>query len=486
MLYAMVAHKPAYGKTLKSFDDTETRKIAGVIDVVKVDNAVAVLATSTWIAKKGRDALKVEWEGDVSKLESTADHKKAFANLIQQKSPTPARNDGDVDKAFESPAKVLEAVYELPVLAHAPLEPSNFFADVKGDKVELYGPTQVPARMRTAVANALKIPEANITLGMPRQGGGFGRRLQVDNGLEAALISAAAKVPVQMIWTREDDMQNDYYRPSSMYKYRAALNSKNELDAWHLTAAALVGRGSLPDSFPAGSVPNFRSDSFNLPSNILTGAWRAPTSNAVAFSDECFLDEIAHAMGKDPIALRLELIERAKTNVVNKINYDPEKLSAVIKLVAETSGWNKPAPRGVFRGFACHLSFSSYAAHVAEVTLENGKPRVTKVYSAIHCGRVVNLSGAENQVEGAIIDGLSHALFSEVTFDKGSVVQTNFDTYEYARMKDTPIDIVVKFVPSDGPPTGLGEPGLPPIAPAVGNAIFAATGKRLRKLPFNL
>jgi isoquinoline 1-oxidoreductase beta subunit len=341
--------------------------------------------------------------------------------------------------------------------------------------------------MCTAVASALKIPEANITLGMPRQGGGFGRRLQVDNGLEAALISAAAKAPVQMIWTREDDMQADYYRPNSMYKYRAAINSKNELEAWHIAAAVLGSRGgSLPDSFPAGSVPNFRSDSFNLDSNILTGPWRAPVSNAVAFSDESFLDEIAHAMGKDPIAFRLELIERAKANVVNKINYDPEKLSAVIKLAAEISNWDKPAPAGVFRGFACHLSFSSYAAHIAEVKLQNGKPRVTKVYSAVHCGRVVNLSGAENQVEGAIIDGLSHALYSQVTFDKGTAQQTNFDTYEYARMKDTPIEIVVKFVPSDSPPTGLGEPGLPPIAPAVGNAIFAATGKRIRKLPFNL
>ncbi len=485
MLYAMVAHKPAYGKTLKSFDDTEARKIPGVKDVVKVDTGVAVLATSTWIAKKGREALKIQWE-DTQKLESTAEHTEAFKKFIEQRSTTPARNDGDIDKAFESAAKKLEAVYELPILAHAPLEPSNFFADVKGDKVELYGPTQQPARMRQAVAAALKIPEANITLQMTRSGGGFGRRLQVDNGLEAALISAAAKAPVQLIWTREDDMQADYYRPSSMYKYRAAINSNNQLDAWHLTAAALVGRGSLPDSFPAGSITNYRSDSFNLTSNIPTGAWRAPTSNAVAFSDESFFDEVAHAMGKDPIALRLELIERAKTNVVNKINYDPEKLSGVIKLAAEISGWNKPAPKGVFRGFAAHLSFSSYAAHVVEVSQEAGKWRVTKVYSAINCGRVVNLSGAENQVQGAILDGLSHALFSEVTFKNGAVEQSNFDTYEFARMKDMPTDIVVAFVPSDGAPTGLGEPGLPPIAPAIGNAIFAATGKRLRKLPFNL
>jgi len=486
MLYAIVAHRPAFGKTLKSFDDTETRKIPGVKNVVRVDNAVAVLATSTWIAMKGRDALRVVWE-DSSKLESTADHNAAFAKFVQQKSDSPARNDGDVEKAFVSPAKIIEAVYEVPILAHAPMEPTNYFADVRGDKAELFGPTQAPARIRTAVAKALNIPEANINIGMPRQGGGFGRRGQPDNGLEAALISSAAKVPVQMLWTREDDMQQDFYRPNGMYKYRAAINSKNELDAWHITAAALNSpRAALQDSFPAGSVPNFRADFFGLTSNIQTGPWRAPTSNAVAFADESFFDEVAHAMGKDPVALRLELIEHAKTNLVNKINYDPEKLSAVIKLAAEISGWDKPAPKGVFRGFACHLSFSSYAAHVAEVLLENGKYRVTKVYSAIHCGTVVNLSGAEGQVEGAISDGLSHALYSAVTFDKGSVQQTNFDTYEFARMKDMPVEIVVKFVPSDGPPTGLGEPGLPPIAPAIGNALFAATGKRIRKLPFNL
>jgi isoquinoline 1-oxidoreductase beta subunit len=485
MLYAMVAHKPAYGKTLKSFDDSEARKIPGVKDVVKVDNAVAVLATSTWIAKKGREALKVEWED--GKLESTSDHDAAYAKFIQERAATPSRNDGDIDKAFASAAKQIEAVYEVPVLAHATLEPTNFFADVKGDKAELYGPTQQPANMRRTVAKALNIPEANVSIGMTRSGGGFGRRLSIDNGLEAALISAAAKVPVQMIWTREDDMQADYYRPSTIYKYRAAFNDKNELDAWHITSASLnAARPSLIDSFPAGSVPNFRQDGHNLVTNIPTGAWRAPASNGFAFGDESFFDEVAHAMGKDPIALRLQLIERAKTNLVNKINYEPDKLSAVIKLAAEISGWDKPAPKGVFRGFAAHFSYTSYAAHVVELVMENGKPRVTKVYSGVYCGRVVNLSGAEGQVEGAIIDGLSHALYSHVTFDKGAVQQTNFDTYEFARMKDTPVEIVVKFVPSDGNPTGLGEPGLPPIAPAVGNAIFAATGKRLRKLPFNL
>ena len=490
MLFALVARPPAFGKALKSFDDTETRKVNGVKNVVAVPsrNLVAVLATSTWAAKKGRDALKVVWE-DKSKLESTTEHTASFIELLNNKSDKPARNDGDVDAALaNSSYKIVEAVYQTPVLSHANMEPLNFFADVKDNKVELYGPTQVPANLRSAVSKALNIPQENITLGMPRQGGGFGRKLKTDNGEEAALISQAAKVPVQMLWMREDDMQGDWYRPSTMFKYKAAIGPNNEIMAWHLNAAVLSNnRASNPDGFPAASVANYRADNHSLPSNIQTGAWRAPTSNSVAFADESFLDELAHQMKKDPVALRLELLEKAKTPTGKAASYDIAKYKSVIDLVTQISGWGKKKAPNVYQGFAAHYSFSTYAAHVAEITkTKDGKLRVTKVYSAINCGRVVNQSGAETQVEGAIIDGLSHALFSEVTFNKGAVEQTNFHTYKFLRMKDAPIEVIVKFVPSEDPPTGLGEPGLPPIAPAVGNAIFAATGVRYRKLPFEL
>lgn len=486
MLFAMVSRPPAFGKTLKSFDDTDARKVTGVKNVVQAKNVVAVLATSTWAAKKGRDALKVVWD-DSSPLESTVDHDAAFAELVNKKADSPNRNDGDVDAALNGGGKVMEAVYEIPMLSHATMEPINFFADVKADKAELYGPTQVPARMRSEVAKALNIPEANITLGMPRQGGGFGRKLQPDNGIEAALISAAAKAPIQMLWTREDDMQGDYYRASGMFKYKAAIGANNEISAWHLNAAGLnSGRYSLPDGFPAATIPNFRSDNHALKSNIQTGPWRAPTSNAVAFADECFLDELAHEMKKDPVALRLELLDRAKNQPVGKVAYDINKFKSVIDLVTKISNWGKNKQPNVYYGFAMHYSFSTYAAHVAEVTDFNGNLRVTRVFCAINCGRVVNLSGAENQVEGAILDGLSHALFTKVTFNKGAVEQKNFNTYKFMHMKDAPLEVIVKFVPSEDAPTGLGEPGLPPIAPAVGNAIFAATGKRYRKLPFDL
>ncbi len=488
MLFAAVSRPPAFGKVLKSFDDTEARKVNGVKNVVKAGNVVAVLANSTWAAKKGKLALKVEWE-DKSRLESSTEHTAAFTELVNKTPEKAGRNDGDVEAALkDSNNKIIEAVYETPALSHANMEPLNFFADVKGDKAELYGPTQVPGNLRSSVARALGIPEANVTLAMPRQGGGFGRKLQPDNGVEAALISQAAKVPVQMLWMREDDMQGDFYRPASMFKYRAAVSPDGEIAAWHLNGVALANnRAAAPDGFPAASIKNFRVDNQNIPSNIQTGPWRAPTANAVAFADESFLDELANAMKKDPVKLRLELIEKARTSPNGRVSYDPVKYKSVIDLVTQMSGWGKTNKPNVFQGFAAHYSFSTYAAHVAEVTkMPDGQLRVTKVYSAVNCGRVVNQSGAENQVEGAIIDGLSHALYSKVTFDKGAVEQTNFHTYRFMRMKDAPIEVIVKFVQSEDAPTGLGEPGLPPIAPAVANAIFAATGKRYRKLPFEL
>lgn len=485
MLFAMVSRPPAFGKTLKSFDDTETRKVAGVKNVVQAHGVVAVLATSTWAAKKGRDVLKVVWE-DSSPLESSTEHETAFSKLIETRSEKPSRVDGDIDAAFNSGGKIIEVVYNIPNLSHAPMEPINFFADVREDKADLYGPTQVPQQMRTEVAKALGIPPENVSLGMPRQGGGFGRKLRPDNGVEAALISQAAKAPVQLMWTREDDIQGDYYRPASMSKYRAVISKDNQLIAWHAASAvlsngsALMGRG-----FPAAAIPNFRLDPHTLKSNIPTGPWRGPTANAAAFADESFLDEIAIEMKKDPVALRLELLDNAKNQPVGEVGYHIDKFKSVIDLVTQISGWGKAKPN-VYQGFASYYSFNTYVAQVAEITMINGKPRVGRVYCAVNCGRVVNLWGAENQIEGAIVDGLSHALYSKITFDKGAVMQKNFGPYRFMLMKDAPLEVIVKFVPSEDAPTGLGEPGLPPIAPAVANAIFAATGKRLRKLPFDL
>ena len=288
------------------------------------------------------------------------------------------------------------------------------------------------------------------------------------------------------MWTREDDIQGDYFRPASMTKYRAVISADNQLIGWHANSAVLAsGSALMRGGFPAAAIPNFRLDAHNLKSNVPTGPWRGPTANAAAFGDESFLDEIALEMKKDPVALRLELLDKAKNQPVGQLGYDVAKLKSVIDLVSQMSSWGK-SPKNIYQGFAAYYSFNTYVAQVAEVTLVNGAMRVSKVYCAVNCGRVVNLSGAENQVEGAIVDGLSHALFSKITLGKGAVEQKNFNTYKFLHMKDAPLEVIVKFVQTEEPPTGLGEPGLPPIAPAVANAIFAATGKRYRDLPFDL
>jgi isoquinoline 1-oxidoreductase subunit beta len=481
MLFAMVARPPAYGKTLGEVNDAAALKIEGVKKVVKIKNAVAVLATSTWAAKKGRDALQITWNA-TEKLESSADHFAAFKTLLDKPASTPpARNDGDVEAAAKNATKLLDVTYEIPTLSHGQMEPLNFYANVKDGKVELFGPTQVPGSVRTEVSKQLGIPEENISISSPRQGGGFGRKLMTDNGVEAALISAAAQCPVQVQWTREDDMQNDFYRPAEMWRYRAALSADNLL-AWHQSGVG-IGRGVRGDSYVAGAIANYRAEGQGYTSNTPTGWWRAPGANTLAYVAESFMDEVCTALKKDPVAFRLELFQKAKQEPVGRLGYDPDKYKSVVELVAKMSKWGTKTP-GVFRGFSTWFSFSSYVAQVVDVQLVNGQPRVMKVYCAVHCGRVINVSGAENQVQGSIVDGISHAMFPKVTFVNGAVAETNFNTYKFLRMKDAPLDIEVQFVESDEAPTGLGEPALPPITAALANAIFAATGKRLRKLPF--
>lgn len=486
MLFAMVARPPAFGKKLTSFDDTEAKKILGVKKVVRVENKVAVLATTTWAAKKGRDALKLVWEEETP-AESSSDHSEAFKKNILLKKEVPVRVDGDVDAAFIGAKKIIESVFEAPFLPHSSMEPLNFFADVRDGKADLYGSTQTPERTYNEINKVLGIPKENITVGMsPRMGGGFGRRLMVDFTVEAAQISKEANSPVLVTWTREDDMQGGFYRPAGMYRYRAALDNNNEFVAWHLTASSVnEENSSRENSFPAGAVPNFRIDSHNLKSNISIGPWRAPKHNFLAFTEESFLDEIAFELKKDPVQFRLDLLDKAKGNEFGKKIYDVDRYKAVVKMAAEMGGWGKQGVNGVYKGFGAHFSFSTYVAMVADVKIEGGKIKVLNVYTAVDCGRVINPLGAEQQMEGGIIDGIGHALYSEMVFDKGVAVQKNFNTYKMIRMADAP-EIETKFINNEASPTGLGEPGLPPIGAAVANAIFAATGQRMRKQPFSL
>jgi len=479
MLFAMVARPPAYGKTLGTVDDTAARKVNGVKNVIKLKNSIAVLATSTWAAKKGRDALVIQWNTS-EKLENTSDHFADFKDMLEKGASSHTRNDGDVD-AVKQNAKLLDVTYEIPALSHGQMEPLNFFADVRNGKAVLYGPTQVPGDVKADVSKELGIPAENITVGMPRQGGGFGRKLMTDNGVEAALISAAAQSPVQVQWTREDDMQNDFYRPAEMYRYRAAL-SADKLLSWHQSGVG-IGRGTWGDSYVAGALTNYRSDNQGLKSNTPTGWWRAPGANTLAFAAESFMDEVCAELKKDPVAFRLELFNKAKQEPVGHITYNPDKYKSVVELAAQMSNWGT-TPSGAYRGFATWFSFGSYVAQVVEIKMVNGTPKIMKVFCAVNCGQVINLSGAENQVQGAIVDGICHAMFPKVTFVNGAVAETNFDTYEFLRMKDAPVDIEVKFVDSGEAPMGLGEPALPPVAAAVANALYAATGKRVRKMPF--
>lgn len=482
MLTAMVA-RPPFGKKLKSVDDSRALQVNGVKQVIVFDNKVAVLATNTWAAKKGRDALVLTWEDD-GKPESTSDYNQALARLIEKPSDDPKRNDGDVEAARASADKVLESIFYAPFLPHAPLEPMNFFADVREDHAELYGPTQTPARTRTEVARLLGLPEEKVNVGMSRMGGGFGRRLQADYSVEAAQISRLAKSPVLVIWTREDDMQGGFYRPAGMYRYRASIKDK-ELSGWHLIAAAANSpNASRENNFPAGAVPNFRVDSHNYVSSITVGPWRAPNHNFIAFTEESFIDEIALELGKDPVAFRLELLEKARTRPVGTVAYDPQRYARVVQRAAEMGNWGKQGVNGIFKGFGAHFSFGTYVAQVADISIQNGKVKVHRVFCAVDCGRVINLSGAETQIEGGIIDGLGHMLYGEITFKNGEVEQKNFNNYRMIRMPEVP-DIQVEFINTEAEPQGLGEPGLPPIAAAVANALFAATGKRIRKLPLS-
>lgn len=479
MLFAMVARPPAHGKKLVEYDDSQTLQVNGVKKVVQIENAVAVLATSTWAAKKGRDALIIKWDAPV-KLENTADHIKDYEVILQKESESFTRNDGDFELTKNTATKVLDASYFIQTLSHGQMEPLNFYADVSENKADLFGPTQVPGSVRNDVAKKLGIAPENISVSMPRQGGGFGRKLMNDNAVEAALISHAAKCPVQVQWTREDDMQNDFYRPSAMYRYRATL-SKDEILGWYQSAVG-IGRGMRGDSYIAGILKNYRSSGQGYTSNTPTGWWRAPGANALAFPAESFMDEVCIALKKDPIAFRIQLFENAKNPAVGNLGYEPEKYLSVIKLVQKISNWGTSKP-GIYRGFATWYSFGSYVAQVVDIRMEKGKPRVVKVYCAVHCGTVINLSGAENQVQGSIVDGICHALYPKVTFVEGAVKETNFNSYKFLKMKNAPLDIEVQFVPSNEAPTGLGEPALPPVAAAVANAIYAATKKRIRKLP---
>jgi len=423
----------------------------------------------------------VEYE-KAGNIESSADHDRIFQTLLETGTGTVRRKDGDADAAFKNAAKIVKSEYQCPFLSHSPMEPMNFFAHVREDGVELVGPTQTPASARQATSKLLNIPEEKISLQITRLGGGFGRRLKTDYVTEAAELSSLIKAPVKVIWSREDDMTGGSYRPAVRYRFEAALDASGKMTGYRLRGAGInSGNPTREDNFPSGAVDNLLIESVEHESPITTGAWRAPITNFLAFAEQSFFDEVARAAGKDPVQFRLDLLERAKTAPVGAVKYDIDRMIAVTRLVAEKSGWG--TKKGVHQGFSVYFSHRSYVAQVGEVAMSGGKPVLKKIYAACDCGQVVNLSGARQQVMGGIVDGFGHAMFSRLSFKDGAPVQKNFDTYRIIRMKEIP-EVEVHFVDNGIDPTGLGEPALPPTGGAVANAIFAATGKRIRNQPF--
>ncbi|MEQ8423413.1 MAG: molybdopterin-dependent oxidoreductase, partial [Cyclobacteriaceae bacterium] len=434
MQYAVVLRPPAFGLKLKSFDDSEARQVNGVNDVLQFGSKVAVLATSTWAAIKGQRALKAEWEKDTM-LESTAYHDKTMRGLLDKKASEPKRSDGNARAQFAKADKVIEKIYEAPFLPHNAMEPMNFYANVTAEKAEFIGPIQTPERTRQQIAELLGRPATDVTIHMTRMGGGFGRRLYGDFALEAAEISNLSKSPVQVVFSREDDMTAGTYRPGSKYKFRAAIKDA-KMVAYHLVGTGVnMGNATRENNFPACTLDHYLVESHELKSNITTGAWRAPITNFLAYAEQSFFDEVASELGQDPVQFRLDLFARAKENPVGDLQYDVDKSIGVIKLAAEKSGWGK-APEGVSQGFSTYYSHNTYVAEVADVVMQGNTPIVKKVTCAIDCGVVVNPIAAINQVQGGVIDGIGHAMFGDFSFENGQPQFQNFDKYRMIRMKE--------------------------------------------------
>ena len=482
MVYASVLRPPAFGQKLVSFEDAKAKTINGVSDVIKFGDKIAVLASSTWAAMKGKNAVSATWE-TASKTESTDDHDKILTEILDGKKLEIRREDGNIKNAFATADKVIEKTYHSPFLPHNCLEPMNFYADVTAEKIHLVGPIQTPQWTANRVAKLLERKVDEIQLEMTRMGGGFGRRLYGDFALEAAEISNLAKKPIKVVFSREDDMTAGTYRPAIKYRIKAALKD-GKVTGYHLKEAAINGNmyGLIPNFFPAGCIPNYKVETGNYNSNITTGAWRAPYTNFLAFAEQSFFDELATELNVDAIELRLDLLQNVKNTTDKKIEYSGQRMEDTIKLVREKANWGKTS-NGVYQGFAAYYSHNTHVAEIADIELKDGFPIIKKVTVAVDCGVVVNPTGARNQVEGGVLDGIGHAMYSDFSFKDGKPTHKNFDTYRLIRMNETP-KVEVHFIENNKSPTGLGEPGLPPAGGAVANAINAALGKRIYNQPF--
>jgi isoquinoline 1-oxidoreductase subunit beta len=498
MKYAMLSRCPTIGGKLLNFDDKESKNISGVSYIGKVgDSAVAVVADSVWGAMEGRRLLNVNWDDGPNKDLNTAMVKESLKQAAAKKGAS-LYSAGDVSKVA---GRKVSAEYELPFMAHAPMEPGNCTAYFQGATCELWAPTQVPQDCRDSVAQALGIDPDQVKVNVTLMGGGFGRRLEHDYAVEAALVSKTAQAPVKVLWTREDDMRSSTYRPASLHQLSAVVDGAGWPVAFthRLIAPSISGqRGQpgpngidpdLPDeaAFVYG-LPNISLEYVQTETPVPLGWMRSVYALQVAFANESFIDELALAAGKDPLEYRLHMLaQNQNQNKDQDISFftttwHTARMRAVLQLAADKAGWTKPLPAGRFRGIACFACFSSYVAEVVEISMENDTPRVHRVVAAVDCGQVVNPSILEQQIPGGVVYALGNALRAKITIEKGRIVQGNFDNYAPVRMEESPV-VEVYTVPSTEPPTGIGEPSVPPLAPALCSAIYAATKKRIRALP---
>ncbi len=500
MQYAVFEKCPAVGGKVGEANLEEIRKLPGVTNAFIVEGTgkptevmpgVAIVATSTYAALAARRKLKVSWDESSASKDSWSKAVDEAKKLAKQSGPDSLRNTGDVDATLAK-TKSIEGFYTYPFVSHAPLEPQNCTASFKDGAVEVWAPTQTPDSAIQLVAGSLGIPREKVTLHQIRGGGGFGRRLMNDYACEAAVISKQAGVPVKLQWTREDDMQHDFYRVGGFHSFKGGIDDAGKLVAWsdHFITFTQDGQkptsgGDLsPDEFPALLLPNVRLTQTKLPLMIPTGPWRAPRSNSIAFAVQSFLHECAVAAKRDHLEFLLEVMGEPRwLQPNNEFALNTGRAAAVIKLAAEKAGWGKQLPKGRGLGLAFHFSHAGHFAEVAEVSVDaNRKLTLHKVTVAGDIGPIINLSGAENQVEGSVVDGFSTALGLQLSYENGRIQEANFDRYPLLRIPHAPA-VDVHFIQSEYSPTGVGEPALPPVAPAICNAIFAATGHRVRTLP---